>query len=364
MMKHLIFYFLLFAFSTVCVGQPKYRKAAFPRRSTGLCLYDRSLAYGTTPPTTMQQEITKYNSSHGYTGTSAVSMYCDVSTPTPPTENGITNGNGWYDWDRVFKGTQWSPAFWNLVNQYDIMIVKTGYIETQQMSYGEPWTIPTFKAEWRRIVAKMATRPDKFFVITTNYPAGTDGRGERDQLSNLFCKWAKDTLAAGKDSYGAFPKNVYVLDWFHWIASSVDGYCDPIYATANPGDDHPSNEAVRVVTPRFIKEVYDAAIAYEGTTEVSPGYSPIAETDNNVLQNYPNPFNPITTISYTLKMSTYAKVVVSDLLGRTVFETPYEPQSAGIHSVLMDGSMLSSGTYIYTLQTPSFRVSKTMCLVK
>jgi hypothetical protein len=133
------------------------------------------------------------------------------------------------------------------------------------MSYSG-YSLSDYQGQWRRIIAKMAARPDRFFVITTNYPAATDGHGDRDQQSNLFSTWAKNTLARGNDSYGAFPPNVYVLDWFHYIASSSDGYCDPLYGSGSegPGGDHPSNAAVAVVDPQFVKEVFDAAIAYEG----------------------------------------------------------------------------------------------------
>jgi hypothetical protein len=174
--------------------------------------------------------------------------------------------NNWEDWDAVFAGTEWTPDWQNiLASDYTIIVVKTGYPATQQMSYGYPWTLSNYQAEWRRIIAHMAARPDKFFVITTNYAAATDGHSERDQQSNLFCQWAKNTLATGNDSYGAFPRNVYVLDWFHMLASSVDGYCDPSYGSQDIGEgDHPSNSAVGVIDPQFVQQIFDAAIAYEG----------------------------------------------------------------------------------------------------
>jgi hypothetical protein len=173
--------------------------------------------------------------------------------------------NNWEDWANVFEGTEWTSEWQSiLASDYSVIVVKTGYIATQMMSYSG-YSLSDYQGQWRRIISKMATRPDKFFVITTNYPAPTDGHGDRDQQSNLFSTWAKNTLAKGNDSYGPFPANVYVLDWFHYIASSVDGYCDPVYGSGSegPGGDHPSNAAVAAVDARFVKEIYDAAIAYE-----------------------------------------------------------------------------------------------------
>lgn len=238
-----------------------FRRAMFPHRSVGLCFWDRSKVSNSTPPTTIQHEMDLYNSSHGYTGANRVTMYVDPGdNPTP------TPMNNWEDWDAIFAGNEWNPTFWNLVSQYNVIIIKTGYPATQQMSYGFPWTMSNYQAEWRRIVRVMANHPDKFFVITTNYPAATDGHSDRAQQSNLFSTWAKNTLATGNDSFGAFPRNVYVLDWFHWIASSSDGYCDPSYGSESEGlGDHPSNAAVAVVDPRFVREIFDAAHAYEGS---------------------------------------------------------------------------------------------------
>jgi hypothetical protein len=256
-MRHAMLAVLLLLMVAVGVSQTKFRIAAFPRHSTGLCLWDRSLVYnGTAPPTTILSEVSSYNTTHGYMGINAVRMDCDVNNATPDPMN------NWDDWANVFEGTEWTSGFQTLMANYNFIIVKTGYIATQMMSYGSPYTLSDYQSQWRRIVKVMAQHPDKFFVITTNYPAATDGHSARDQQSNLFCQWAKDILATGKDSYGPFPRNVYVLDWFHYLASSVDGYCLPIYGTASD-DDHPSNEAVGIVDPLFVKEVFDAAIAYE-----------------------------------------------------------------------------------------------------
>ena len=239
----------------------QFRKAIFPHRSVGLFLWDRHVVDASSyPPTTIPNEIAKYNSAHGYSGSNAVSM--DKLEPQGPAPM-----NNWEDWDAVFAGTEWTPDWQNiLASDYTIIVVKTGYPATQQMSYGYPWTLSNYQVEWRRIIAAMAARPDKFFVITTNYPAATDGHSQRDQQSNLFCQWAKNTLATGNDSYGPFPPNVYVLDWFHMIASSVDGYCDPSYGSVDIGEgDHPSNSACGVIDPQFVQQIFDAAIAYEGT---------------------------------------------------------------------------------------------------
>lgn len=81
-------------------------------------------------------------------------------------------------------------------------------------------------------------------------------------------------------------------------------------------------------------------------------------------QNYPNPFNPSTVINYQLAENSLASLKVYDLLGREVAELVNTVQSAGEHSVSFDGAGLSSGVYVYQLQTPTKVLSRQMLLIK
>ena len=81
-------------------------------------------------------------------------------------------------------------------------------------------------------------------------------------------------------------------------------------------------------------------------------------------QNYPNPFNPNTEISYQLPVNSVVSLKVFDVLGREVATLVNGSQAAGQHSVNFDASGLSSGVYIYQLQTADFVNTKRMLLVK
>jgi hypothetical protein len=265
MIVHRLFLMIpLLILAPVLAPAQLFRSAMFPHRSVGLCFWDRSQVSNLTPPTTIPKEIAGYNSSHGFSGSTAVSMVDFPTNPGgDPTPTGDI-GNAWYDWVNVFSGADaWSSTFYSLMDQYPIVVVKTGYPATQYMSSTD--SITSYQRQWRTIIGSMRSRPQNFFVITTNYPAATDGHATRDEYSNQFSTWAKTVLAAGNDSFGPFPRNVYVLDWFHMLASAGDGYCDPVYASLNegPGGDHPSNAAVAVIDPAFVRQIYDAAIAYE-----------------------------------------------------------------------------------------------------
>ncbi len=81
-------------------------------------------------------------------------------------------------------------------------------------------------------------------------------------------------------------------------------------------------------------------------------------------QNYPNPFNPSTTISFELDKPAEVTLTVFDALGRTVAVLVNKQKSAGLHQVGFDASNLSSGVYLYRLETEAFSETKRLTLIK
>ena len=81
-------------------------------------------------------------------------------------------------------------------------------------------------------------------------------------------------------------------------------------------------------------------------------------------QNHPNPFNPSTTIRYGLPASGKVRLAVYDLLGRVVETLVDGVRPAGWHEVSFGGGTLSSGTYLYRLETPNRVITQTMVLLK
>ena len=81
-------------------------------------------------------------------------------------------------------------------------------------------------------------------------------------------------------------------------------------------------------------------------------------------QNYPNPFNPTTQIRYELPQQESVRLTVYDMVGRQVATLVNETVQAGVHNVNFDASNLSSGVYIYRLQTGSAILSKKLTVIK
>jgi len=82
-------------------------------------------------------------------------------------------------------------------------------------------------------------------------------------------------------------------------------------------------------------------------------------------QNYPNPFNPVTTIKYGLPKFGKTSLIVYDILGRVVTKlVDNEFKDAGTYEVQWDASNFSSGIYLYTLESGSYKETKKMVVIK
>lgn len=104
---------------------------------------------------------------------------------------------------------------------------------------------------------------------------------------------------------------------------------------------------------------------------VKTSSDPVSVESGNLLpsitrlnQNYPNPFNPTTNIEVQLQNSAPVTVKVYDLTGKylqTIFDGWLQ---SGNHIVQFNGQSLSSGTYIYVLESDGIRESRLMTLIK
>ena len=108
------------------------------------------------------------------------------------------------------------------------------------------------------------------------------------------------------------------------------------------------------VWTRPISEILGVKESYVGT--VPEQYT--------LSDNYPNPFNPETRINYALPVQSYVRLMVYDMLGREVASLVDGIKPAGSYFANFDASRLSSGVYMYSLQTPGFRTVKKMVLVR
>lgn len=81
-------------------------------------------------------------------------------------------------------------------------------------------------------------------------------------------------------------------------------------------------------------------------------------------QNYPNPFNPSTQINFAITEQSHVLLEVYNTLGQKVSILVNETKTPGWHQVSFNASGLSSGTYIYRLETQSYTIERLMTFVK
>ena len=81
-------------------------------------------------------------------------------------------------------------------------------------------------------------------------------------------------------------------------------------------------------------------------------------------QNYPNPFNPTTTIRFGLPTSGNVTLIVYNILGQKVATIVNARLNAGTYQYQFNAGHLSSGIYLYKLQTKDYLQIKKMMLIK
>ncbi|NUN68087.1 MAG: T9SS type A sorting domain-containing protein [Bacteroidetes bacterium] len=97
--------------------------------------------------------------------------------------------------------------------------------------------------------------------------------------------------------------------------------------------------------------------------------APLSPATFSLLQNYPNPFNPSTGIRFSVGTRSVVSLRVYDVLGRAVATVAHGEFGAGEHAVTWNGTddnglPVSSGVYLYRLESGTFTESRKMLLMR
>lgn len=349
------FVFILFFFSLIIAAQSqtKFRSGIFLHHSTGQNIWGPNGS-----ATSIPQEMDAYNTAHSYTGTDTITMVDEWWTPSD---------NEWSTQHDFFEDPG-AAGIGSYLPGNKIIVVKSCFPSSDMSAAGQASdtlsptdkTIYNYKWHWRHIINVMRSHPGNFFAIWTNAPLETNSTTPTAAgLSNWFCTWAKDTLAAGLDPvFGAFPANVYVFDFFHKLVDP-SGIMQLIYRTSS-GDSHPNAAATALVAPQFVEEIFDASINYESI------YSGISNNDLQpaLFTAYPNPFADQTRISFSVPAKQKIKLSVYDAEGKLVKTLVDANMQPGLFTVVFQTQFLKNGIYFCTLQTPDKKLSNRIILMK
>jgi len=103
----------------------------------------------------------------------------------------------------------------------------------------------------------------------------------------------------------------------------------------------------------------------EGTTSVEEELKDSSITKSYSLsQNFPNPFNSTTTIKYSIPQDGFVTLKIYNILGKEVKTLVNNKQASGNYEVLLDGSHLAAGIYLFKLQAGGFADVKKLIVLK
>jgi len=310
-MKRQILALILSVLTLAGFAQTKFRSGIFLHHSTGDNIWGPN---GST--TSIPQEMTKYNTSHSLTGGNAVTMNQQW---WPDGDN--SGNNEWYYWHDIFENRDLTHSdIRPILTANKIVVIKSCFPSSAIDRQGQPSdtltptekTIYNYKWHWRHIIKVMKQHPENFFAIWTDAPM-TSGQTDATSAgySKKFCAWAKDTLAKGNDPvFGAFPKNVYVFDYFSKL-TDANGFEKTMYAVSS-GDSHPNSAATALVAPQFVSEIFDAALSYENLVT---GVNKVSSYNFNL---YPNPAKDFITIEIP-EMTDNLSLSICNSSGREVY---------------------------------------------
>ncbi|MBK8550713.1 MAG: T9SS type A sorting domain-containing protein [Ignavibacteria bacterium] len=89
-----------------------------------------------------------------------------------------------------------------------------------------------------------------------------------------------------------------------------------------------------------------------------------APTEFSLKQNYPNPFNPTTKISFDIKNDAFVSMKLFDINGREIKTLVNEFKNSGYYSIDLDASELSSGAYLYRIESGNFVSTKKLVVLR
>ncbi len=101
-----------------------------------------------------------------------------------------------------------------------------------------------------------------------------------------------------------------------------------------------------------------------GTSGWEPEQNRTFRSRFTLFQNYPNPFNNMTIIPFRLFTEGVARISITDLLGREVICLADRRFASGYHRLSFKAELLTSGTYLYTMETGEGRTSRIFTIIK
>lgn len=124
-----------------------------------------------------------------------------------------------------------------------------------------------------------------------------------------------------------------------------------------------SEEAEKVFLAEVNRMVVLGGGAGAGGSAVEDKETAIPSTVE-LCQNYPNPFNPSTTIPFQLSQKSHVRLSLFNTNGKEVAIITNGEYSSGRHEVVFNADNLTTGIYIYKIETDTYSSVKKLTLMK
>jgi hypothetical protein len=301
-------------------------------------------------------------------------------------------------------GVNWSESGYNPIQEFDSTTTATPYVvwtgdTTYQLWYGYgPTTFLAFSVYEQNYISQA----EYVLKVASSSMAlsSMDAEQAVDNNSSTFWSSAGHTtpgnvewiyintgftgkisqvsllprVVAGKTM--CFPVNFnlqYSLDGITWTDVSGQSYtnysCSDTTAQVFNFSSAVTAQYIRLYATKLSPDSYGnyycqiAEMHVEEVTSIKNVNSNLPK-EYSISQNYPNPFNPSTEIQYSIPKNGIVTIKIYNLLGQEVATLINKEQRAGSYNINFNASRLTSGVYMYKIQSGNFTSTKKMMLLK
>lgn len=273
-------------------------------------------------------------------------------------------------WEQVGMIAEYPTEPWGLAidpGESNHLYAATRYGLFESMDGGVNWSQTITGVQTFSVEVHPTTRD-----VLVGTPTGTLRRTHGGTTFDVLRSSVSPVYALAFDRAGA----LYVGYWGPpGVEVSPDGGTSWTTLDLNP----PTEAASKSASSRVISVLvspYDGTVIVstdDGSVYVLEGEAASSVSNENELevpmayglsQNYPNPFNPETVIGFEVPEASEVRVVVYDMLGRTVRVLHEGMTRTGRHEVTFDAHSLPSGVYMYRMETSSEVITRMMTLMK
>jgi len=213
--------------------------------------------------------------------------------------------------------------------------------------------------------------------IDDNKGMVTTRRGDLLKTTDGGENWSKVTL----HSNGAWVNGVVAIPNSNMFVALDDNgafYTDDMGQTWGQMDTPSETDSDYFTAGVFESDSYGYVFTYNGQVLRFENQETSAIDDNHNInivgeyilhQNYPNPFNPSTKIAFNIPRTDNIKLVIYDILGHKINTLVNAKMNAGHYTIEWNGrnnngKLVSTGIYLYQLQTPNLIKTRKMTYIK